>query len=103
MCALTVRRPGGPATKREPSPEGLGIVGDGPSAVGAALYRNCSLGITVFTPASPGRLEAPPPFVIPSEAGFPTTRHWTRQRVRLSVKKGAWSLPKPPNSTGNPG
>jgi hypothetical protein len=29
------------------------------------------------------------PFVIPSEPGFPATQHRTRQRVRLSVRKGA--------------
>ena len=42
-------RPGGPATKREPSPEGLGLnPEDDPSAVGAALnlrpLANVSLG-----------------------------------------------------------
>jgi hypothetical protein len=43
------------------------------------------------------------PFVIPSEPGFPATQHWTRPRMRLSVRKGAWRSPKPPTSTGNPG
>jgi hypothetical protein len=28
---------------------------------------------------------------------------WSMLRVRLSVRKGAWSLPEPPSSTGNPG
>jgi hypothetical protein len=38
-------RPGGPADKRQTSPEGLGIdPQDDPSAVGAALNRAVSLG-----------------------------------------------------------
>jgi hypothetical protein len=35
--------------------------------------------------------------------GFPATIRWSMLRVRLSAKKGAWSLPEPPTSTGNPG
>jgi hypothetical protein len=43
------------------------------------------------------------PFVIPSVPGFPATLRRTRSRVRLSVRKGAWSSPTPPSFTGNPG
>jgi hypothetical protein len=42
------------------------------------------------------------PFVIPSVPEFPATRHWIRQRVRLSVKKGAGISRNPLSSTGNP-
>jgi hypothetical protein len=38
-----------------------------------------------------------------SRPGFPVTQHRTRQRVRLSVRKGACSSRNPPTSTGNPG
>jgi hypothetical protein len=36
-----------------------------------------------------------------SEPEFPATLRWIRPRVRLSVKKAAWSSPTPPTSTGN--
>ena len=39
MCDLIVRQGPEGRPKREPSPEGLGMLGDDPSAVGAALYR----------------------------------------------------------------
>jgi hypothetical protein len=44
-----------------------------------------------------------PPFVIPTEPGFPATLSRKSPRVRPSVKKGAGSAPTPPTSTGNPG
>jgi len=37
------------------------------------------------------------------EPGFPVTQHQTGPRVRLSVRKAAWSPSTPPNSIGNPG
>src|SRR5271156_898678 len=37
------------------------------------------------------------------EPGFPATQRWREPRMRLSAKKGARSLPKPPSPTGNPG
>jgi hypothetical protein len=46
--------------------------------------------LRLFDPAViVAKVSAALPFVIPSVPGFPATRHWTRQRVRLSVKKGA--------------
>ena len=47
-------------------------------------------------------LEAPPS-PLSSRPGFPVTQHRTRQRVRLSARKGACSSRNPPASTGNPG
>ena len=43
------------------------------------------------------------PYPLSSRPGFPVTQHRTRQRVRLSVRKGACSSSNPPISTGNPG
>jgi hypothetical protein len=43
------------------------------------------------------------PSPLSSRPGFPVTQHRTRQRVRLSVRKGACSSRNPPTSTGNPG
>jgi hypothetical protein len=62
------------------------------------------------------------PFVIPSEAegsavprtfrgnvfrpsvpGFPATQHWTRPRVRLSLKERRMMFSNATTSTGNPG
>jgi hypothetical protein len=43
------------------------------------------------------------PPLLSSRPGFPVTQHRTRQRVRLSVRKGACSSRNPPTSTGNPG
>ena len=54
-----------------------------------------------FCPA-PFSMEASPS-PLSSRPGFPVTQHRTRQRVRLSVRKGAWSSRNPPTSTGNPG
>jgi hypothetical protein len=50
----------------------------------------------------PLSMEAPPS-PLSSRPGFPVTQHRTRQRVRLSVRKGACSSRNPPTSTGNPG
>ena len=64
---------GGPAAKREPSPEGLGVNSEHDlSAVGAAL----NLG-----PLAPVSLGA--------NSGFPTTLLSKRPRMRLSLKKAA--------------
>src|SRR5713226_1126390 len=38
-----------------------------------------------------------------SEPGFPASLPWTRPRVRLSLRKGAYCSPAQPTSTGNPG
>jgi hypothetical protein len=38
-----------------------------------------------------------------SVSGFPVTQHQTGPRVRLSVRKAAWSVTTPPTSTGNQG
>jgi MoaA/NifB/PqqE/SkfB family radical SAM enzyme len=43
------------------------------------------------------------PHVRPSVPGFPVTQHQTGPRVRLSLRKAAWSSTTPPTSTGNPG
>jgi len=43
------------------------------------------------------------PSPLSSRPGFPVTQHQTRQRERLSVRKGACSSRNPPTSTGNPG
>jgi hypothetical protein len=38
-----------------------------------------------------------------SAPGFPASLPWTRPRVRLSLRKGAYCSPAQPTSTGNPG
>jgi len=66
-------RPGGPAAKREPSPEGLGLNSEyDVSAVGAAL----NLG-----PLAPVSLGA--------NSGVPTRCANQRPRMRLSLRKAA--------------
>ncbi len=57
---------------------------------GPALEMNCHLAC----PGVPWDRSGP---------GFPATQHWTRPRVRLSLRKAASSSPAPPTSTGNPG
>jgi hypothetical protein len=67
-------RPGGPATKREPSPEGLGLNSeDDPSAVGAALnlrpLANVSLGDLSSRALAEGRRTCSIPFPIAALGG----------------------------------
>src|SRR5580698_5636105 len=70
-------------------------------AVGAERLRDC----VSFCPSD---LTAPnkshnPPLVIPSVPGFPGSRLYQRQRMRLSVKRAARSPSKPWFLTGNLG
>jgi hypothetical protein len=53
--------------------------------VESGMNNVCEAVITAVTPNGSATL----PFVIPSEPGFPATRHKTGPHVRLSVRKGA--------------
>jgi hypothetical protein len=79
-------RPRGPAAKREPSPEGLGLNPEGDlSAVGAAL----TLGPLALVSLG-------------ADSGFPTRCTNQRPRMRLSLRKAARGLTTPLSLTGNP-
>src|SRR5258706_7756306 len=58
---------------------------------------------SIQQPLSPEAL--PSPFVISTGAypDFLPRSPWTRPRVRLSLRKGAYCSPAQPTSTGNPG